>query len=389
MKKIICFILAVLLLCSCAKPNDYIVSPEFYSSEFLVDYDQNRNLLPIFDGVCKSENAFYICSHNRKMTLEYYDIASGTAAPLCAKPECDHTGDDCNASLSSSYAQGLSVYDKKLYWTALDFEHGFSIFSASLDGTDRQAVRTLPESFAELDAYTIFHRGYVYLADSIGSISNGSTVTSVKVCAALIDGDEEFVIIDNKYKNGTNAYVSIQATANTLYIAITTNDLSENHLELYSWDSVTRKLKLLYDDSVAIAVIGFWVDPNEGIYLSDSDLNIYKYDNNTGKISHLFNFGNIGDMTNKTRFAGFTEKYIIADVLNSDKTISICAKDYNGTAIYEKNLGEIGRNSGRSYFGCDRNNLIYRFLDIESSKMIYASVPLEEGEAKILWEFDM
>lgn len=87
MKRIILFaamILMMTLLASCGDSGD----PRFAADEYLEAYDQNRNLPPIFDGLCKSGDTFYICTHSGKVLLQLFDGKSGMSMPLCIKPEC-------------------------------------------------------------------------------------------------------------------------------------------------------------------------------------------------------------------------------------------------------------------------------------------------------------
>ena len=46
--------------------------------------------------------------------LYYYDTATGTSGPLCAKPDCAHDTKDCFAY--TGQGASLSYYDGKLYW---------------------------------------------------------------------------------------------------------------------------------------------------------------------------------------------------------------------------------------------------------------------------------
>ena len=136
MKRIILFtamILTVVLLASCGDSGD----PRFAADEYLEAYDQNRNLPPIFDGLCKSGDTFYICTHSGKVLLQLFDGKSGMSMPLCIKPECTHTDDSCNAVLSG-YANGLSVYEGRLYWAGVSNDFNYAVYSESLDGTGRQ-----------------------------------------------------------------------------------------------------------------------------------------------------------------------------------------------------------------------------------------------------------
>lgn len=378
MKRIILFaamILMMTLLASCGDSGD----PRFAADEYLEACDQNRNLPPIFDGLCKSGDTFYICTHSGKVLLQLFDGKSGMSMPLCIKPECTHTDDSCNAVLSG-YANGLSVYEGRLYWAGVSNDFNYAVYSESLDGTGRQILRELPEEWVNLDDYTVFHRGKVYGAGILESISGGSPEYTVKVCGGTLDGNDSFTVLDKTFIGGASPKVEIQAVGNTLYAAI----MTENTLELYSWDCQKQDMNSIYSGSVDFKPGEFWADSAGDIYISGG-LNVYKL--SKGKeLSKVFDFSEMGDLA---RIAGFCDGYVIADELCADGTIGVLIKDYSGNTVVESNFGEIGKNMGRAYFGCCDDSLIYRFYDMDNGAMTYMSIPFSGDQATLLWKFDM
>lgn len=378
MKRIIvitALILTLALLASCGNVGD----PRFITEEYLEAYDQNRCLPPIFDGLSKSGDIFYICTHSGKVLLQLFDEKSGLSMPLCIKPECTHIGESCNAVISG-YANGLCIYDGKLYWAGITEDFKYAVYQESLDGTGLQTVRELPEEWVNLNNYTVFHRGNIYGAGILGSVSAGRTEYTVKVCGGPLDGKNSFTVLEKTFKDGTLPKVSIQAVGNTLYAAVVT----ENALELYSWDCSKQHLNNIFSGSVDFASGEFWADGSGEIYISGG-VNVYKL-GKSKELTAAFDFSEMGDLA---RIAGFCDGYVIADELCDDGTIGVLIKDYSGNTVVERNLGEIGKNVGRAYFGCCDDSLIYRFYDMDNESMTYMSIPINGDEATVLWKFEM
>ena len=102
--------------------------------------------------------------------VRYLDKETKRETILCGKPECTHEDESCNAYLD---ATNLWMYNGRFYFDNSDYieengtfvNKGDRIYSASIDGTDRQVVQYLefePGGDTAHAVDPILHRGIVY-----------------------------------------------------------------------------------------------------------------------------------------------------------------------------------------------------------------------------------
>ena len=87
---------------------------------------------------CTDTGVYFMCQDIQgKSFLLYGDHGSDTLVKLCGRPDCDHTGQDCNAYFSST---GTSVcyYNGYLYVTTSG--GGARLYRMNPDGSDRVEV---------------------------------------------------------------------------------------------------------------------------------------------------------------------------------------------------------------------------------------------------------
>ena len=106
MKKLFAFLLCFVLLSACARqapPADTtppatstdgttIGASNLTGKDAANTYLVNDN----FQCLTESDSAIYKLVSSRDFIL-YYDKGSGISGPLCSKPDCDHTGNECDA----------------------------------------------------------------------------------------------------------------------------------------------------------------------------------------------------------------------------------------------------------------------------------------------------
>ena len=90
-------------------------------------------------AVCKTEVGYYL---HYDGLLYFLDGTTGTVTAVCAKPECSHTGNDCNAWINSGM---LSYYQGKLYYVNSDAKSDSmkTLYSVKLDGTEHTQIQRL------------------------------------------------------------------------------------------------------------------------------------------------------------------------------------------------------------------------------------------------------
>lgn len=114
-KLVALFLLAALLLSACAAPAPAApTAPTDTEQASMPGRDaQNGFGMPGFSFQKIGSN--YCGSNALGSYLYYYDTATGTSGPLCAKPDCTHDTKDCFAYTG----QGASLESKplkKTYW---------------------------------------------------------------------------------------------------------------------------------------------------------------------------------------------------------------------------------------------------------------------------------
>lgn len=90
-------------------------------------------------GVCKTEVGYYL---HYDGLLYFLDGTTGNVTAVCAKPECSHTDDNCNAWINSRM---LSYYQGKLYYVNSDAKSDSmkTLYSVNLDGTNHTEIQRL------------------------------------------------------------------------------------------------------------------------------------------------------------------------------------------------------------------------------------------------------
>lgn len=300
MKRVTFLILAVALLISalisaCGQPDE----PD---AENTRDIDTARSFVHTYTQVrsAEAEDTIYFIGKTSRY-IKYVDKETGISGVLCGKPECTHSNTACNAYVNVR-AEGLFVDGDRLYW----IDGGVSsLYSAALDGTDRQVVRELergllPNNLSD-PIYTM-HNGYLFYSCTRTPIEDGVQKEYAYVCAFPLDPDKQAFVILNEEKDDVYK-IYMQPYGDDLYIL--TNDFLESEellqkgLYLYNvtlqrWSSVTGELETLYvmESRPIYNVIEMWVDEDGVLFCGyDSDLEeiwIYKYSFETGECAGLF-----------------------------------------------------------------------------------------------------
>lgn len=187
MKKLFTFLLCFILLSACAKqenPSDTTIpvastdstmvgASKLTGKDAANAYLVNDN----FQCLTESDSAIYKLVSSRDFIL-YYDKGSGNSGPLCSKPDCDHSGNECDAYVCG--ASSLQYYDGSLYFVALDpntFPIETWLWKSDSSGKNREKIKQLdresiiyyyqPQSF-------VIHRDNLYLFCIDSKVENGA-----------------------------------------------------------------------------------------------------------------------------------------------------------------------------------------------------------------------
>lgn len=396
--------------------GNYLADPKFDTDEFLPDYDADISFVHHGStesyALCQTEDTIYSFScvssrQNGSPVLMYTDRATGITLPLCGRPECAHSDDTCNAYVGGQ-ASGLRVYDGKLYWIS-DLSDGYTLTRMNLDGTGRESVTTVDRQLVmgmSGDCTYVIHRDYVYICGIKEKVTGGEPKAIFTVYAKSFDGREEFIIL-SKTKNGGAADCSIRPVGNDLYIMLTYLDCEdwENRegevfsVELYRWDSKTRKAECLYKvegDEGSITNMCFPLPvPGDGIYLGSChegeageapgytmEYQILKYSFETGSVGEAASFSLTNGGTPR-----FTREHIITFAPASGSEKRVYAFDYHGGLVFQSE--PLTGHSYLTLMGEDEQYIYYHclggvFAGETDGKAHMLAIPLNGGEVIVI-----
>lgn len=386
--------------------GNYLADPKFDTDEFLPDYDADLSFVQYFSTgdfgpggtyrspvLCATDDTVYFFDGGSDLIM-FWDKATGISSPLCGRPECLHSGSSCNAYVQAP--NGLRVYEGKLYWVGGRMD---------LDGTNRESGPwTINTEGMHSNLTTVIHRGYVYTAGSNQNVvTGGVAASSVTVNAAAMDGGESFTLL-SRVVDGLGGYCTVSPVGNDLYIMVyyfnyldseNPEDGAYNTVELYRWDSETRRAELLYkcaesETGLKLEREYFQPVPGDGIYLMGCRFPeaqwsglyhsyICRYSFDTGELEELAEFdceeGRYYHMMNYTSSYILVEYNEIAE--DGQYTYSLFLYDYAGNLVLTQDLGE-------HYFsylmGADGDFIYGARLYARLSYHDYFAVPLDGGE---------
>ncbi|MBQ7916161.1 MAG: hypothetical protein IJ315_05160 [Firmicutes bacterium] len=370
--------------------RNFLADPLFDTAEYLAAYDVDNSVCFPMARLCETEGAYYgLCSSIMEQ-LMYMDKGSGVSGVLCAKAECEHNAESCNAYVGLG-AGGFSVYDGCLYWVGdqiVEKTIVTGLWSMNLDGTDRVKIKDIDVELLNATADNSIirvHRGYLYLIGCEGVIENGKTITRVTAQATPLDSSDEWVtILDLEVDSGVTS--DVKFVGNKVYIMIEKKEAENRILTLYVWDSKTRELSICFEENISFHAENMWVE-EEGAYFaaSGASIGLYKFDFEKKTLEFCFGFEDpqyfgieVGD--NIAVGLGMTE--------HGDRLFWV--KDFEGNTIYQEifevtdieNMQELGW----SYVGGNQKHI---FIALQSREVQYMiEVPLAGGqEERILWKY--
>lgn len=160
-----------------------------------LQYVQDTDAQPCFEWtrMAKSKNGYYYWGEYSMETgnglLMFFDRATEKTVPVCNKPECSHSDENCNAwfNAESSVMEGVIEYNRNIimfyegyvYVIGYDFEGNMYLYKVSEDGSTCEQYMKLykqdttvpgdPNSFHFGTPEICIHRGYVYYLEAFES----------------------------------------------------------------------------------------------------------------------------------------------------------------------------------------------------------------------------
>lgn len=337
--------------------------------------------------------------------LMYVDKATGICGPLCGKPECSHTGRDCNAHIDAM-ASGLTISGKRIYWMDLNMDragHFWSIQSCALDGSQRRTEALLADELTDsfygrfmLDGSLAYCYGYQRF------VSDGEPRVRARVYAIDLSSGQIALLMEAETA-GVSAVVQLHIMGDEVYcMFFSYNDASLDsdtepeseqttcHLSFYRWGRTELRAEEIFDRDIDFEVWEFRA-AEEGLLVSEAtlftNLSVYLVDPDTGTVRKWMDWsmdeGYISSVT-------FTEEYMGGFGTDGDNLPYVWIRDYTGATVLRQTIlldfMRPGTIYGRDYYLLDQDTLYYAIMDFDRSAVLHlVAVPLDGSGARILW----
>ncbi len=266
-------VILTLLLCGCSKAVGEL--PE--------DVPYNRFL----NGkmIMETENGYY--TNSGQMYLRFYERDTENQIALCARPECQHDGNEnCPATYKNLETVNTVLYDDALY--VLTLEKGenvlISLYRAALDGTSLTKVGDAfsvansagveNEDIVLMGNYFIIHKGYAYIPYhlTVGKGTTSSFAGSGLVKMDISNGRSEQILSGENYFSPYPH--DLKGSGNYVYFSYYGYNNSEDQgLKIYNIDSGE-----IYDPDLGIINITIGDKYIFSWTSSDGKWQIYRYD---------------------------------------------------------------------------------------------------------------
>lgn len=293
MKKSITIILALVTILSLTACGDSLEgaeiievntaqdSPAYVEGE---DCQQQWNTWGTIVGKMSTqgEGGYYFYDEDGTRKLCYHDFVSDVTVPLCDQPNCDHTGNECNASLDFG-TRFLHYYDGNLYTISINSSMDVVVQRISADGRTRGTVGTIFRTANGGSIFAIFHRGYVYCVPE----ADGLVEHSTQIYRLNLGGSEEAELI-HTFEPCIGGDVYMRAYGNYIYIqhqSYADSDANGYTADLYRYNIHTGEMEPVMEGMRRM----FAVDDQYLYY--DSDTQVIARDLETGEDTVLLDVG--------------------------------------------------------------------------------------------------
>lgn len=152
MRKILCVLCLLLVCCGCSNKEKK---------------DSEAYVIDAFPSVSE-QGVYHIVKGKIGNQLYFYDGETNQDVPLCAKPNCDHNNNQCEAYLITQYKDTVMnyppmPYEGKLYGVYMNMQTGNNyLCSMEEDGSDRKEILKLTDgAIASLMIYK--NKAYICL----------------------------------------------------------------------------------------------------------------------------------------------------------------------------------------------------------------------------------
>ncbi len=370
--------------------GNYLADKKFDTDESLPDYDVKNVFAQsleyyYYGGVCSTEDTVYYAKEDVAKSgrvcvyFMYYDKATGTGGKLCGKPECTHDDENCDAFFDGNIkALSLQIYDGKLYW-----HYGGTIYRENLDGGEREKVASL--SYNDYTWGVMIHRGYAYSWLSQQVVNGGKVDLEMNISAVKLGEDECFTVFEKTFEDALGENLKIRFIGNDMYVLVSYSKGKDTPLELYKWDTKTRKAEEIYScERDEFGAMFMWVGlggdfcavPGDGIYIPKWKYE-YREDPETGETIPYQQHGicKYSFATGKMEELGWDKKY--RHPFFSEERVY-----FTNGSVYDLQLNELFKNeipediSVQGFAGAD-SDYMYLYAEKEAGSGYYIAVPYD------------
>ena len=146
------------------KVKNSISEPDYSSigSGYQLDDSQNYWRGIGFRDFTATEDGYYFLTQNM-LHLYYFDYATKEAVIACAKPECKHKDNTCNAYMWSTPYIVDNIYYHNGYLYYMKYESGMSVLvRMDTAGNNREDIAKIMPSGQDASTHLVFHGDYAY-----------------------------------------------------------------------------------------------------------------------------------------------------------------------------------------------------------------------------------
>lgn len=267
-----------------------------------LSYNAETDGQPFFRGtsMTRSEHGYYFWEDSSLGRMMFWDSVSGQTVPLCNRPDCKHSSEECNAWFNGSSFLGiqydrsfLQFYEGNLYVIGLDEEDYVNLYRVAEDGSSCEKYMELYKADLSADSvegtgesaveyaspYVCIHRGYVYFSDHKES--------SPKIRRMKLGGDEAEIVYEtagvrpNLYRlEAYGSYIFFQAGN------FTDDTCLDVDGGIYAYNIETGEVCLVKKDAISTYIV-----QGSDIYYSDVGA-IRRYSLTDGEDVQVASYGN-------------------------------------------------------------------------------------------------
>lgn len=373
-KLAVLFLLVGLLLTACAKPGPDIptfvldtsnVSNLDTANTFLMNYN--------FEHMTQSEQVIYKLSSNT-FSILFYDKSSGTSGPLCGKPDCSHTGEDCNAYVCAG--KSIQYYNGAIYIVAEDkstFPMETWLWKCDLSGGNRKKIKKLDKKnmvYVYQPQQYILHRDTLYMLCETEAVIDGNAFNRIALLSTPLDSSEEFTVLWEDYVP-PERHPAIRFMGQYIYIEAGVNS---SKVDIYRFDTATGTVEtLLSDDNSDLCYGEIGIDENGTLYLSSAD------EGTTGYVWKIANGQKEEIMTlpvNSYSPPDILDGYVASVCSGADRYKELTVKSLIGEQIYSgplftETIPDIPGDPNACSYGCvgNQGTVINYSLSYDTEKL--------------------